>query len=1093
MLSIYKASAGSGKTFTLAYEYIKLLLGYKVEGTETYRLYKKTANRHRSILAITFTNKATDEMKRRIIHELAVIAGMEPGWMKESPYAEKLTDLFKCTRDELKLAAENALRGVLFDFNFFNISTIDSFFQLILRTFAREAELTGNYELDLRSDYAVAYGVNELFQSLSTHHDAPDTRRTVKWITDYLLSKMEKGDSTSLFNRSTRPHKEFVSLIDGLNNETLSMHHAEMTRYLAEPTRIERFLAHVNDRRKLIIADIQSRCAYAVTVIEAHESGSAKINARFKKMLIDRISSGKVAEPGKMITQAAADPTAYYSKAMQAYAETHPMPELEAAISDACKAVIDGYNEMITIIEIRQNIFVLGVLAKIFGFIEQFRAENNTLLLSDTNTLLRSIIGEDDTPFIYERLGLRLHHFLIDEFQDTSRMQWDNLSPMVSESVANASDSLIIGDEKQCIYRFRNSDPSLLQHRIEGQFSGQTKISGNSEKDNTNWRSSADVVAFNNELFTALALECGCSDVYANVTQRISPAHAHHSGYVEVTAVEADNVAEYGECALCRMAEHIKRQLASGYKPSDIAILTRRSSEGTQAIDYLMRLMADDSDFPKFRIISDDALRVDSAPSVRLIVSVLKMIATPQATSPETDTGVRQRKTRRHLMNMLNAYEFMVSRGAATHDALKAAIDNPVEFAGDVSELTSMECFNLTSLVERIINRYLSPGMHHDENMYISAFQDVVAEFSSLGINDIHSFIVWWEEKGHLSKVSAPQDENALRVMTIHKSKGLEFQCVHLPFMSHKLVDFMSHEWFDGNALASTFADIDPDIIPPLIPLLPKEALLLTPWAEQYGQRYSEQLLDELNILYVAFTRAVTELIVSYPKPKSAAMVTAGQYLDAAIHASGLAASIDENGVLRRGVPSTHKAEERKLITAIEPFYAEDMPVYYTNDRNDLWANINIDQTRPLDFSFSRDRGIVLHNVLRNVRNVADLPNAVAEAVKAGYIPTVAYADILEGLEAELQRDEVKGWFDGFRRVLCERPLTDAAGNHMRTDRIVWTAQGTVDVVDYKFGEEHTKRYSRKVREYVAALEAMGFKNVRGFLWYLDSGKIVKI
>lgn len=1096
MLSIYKASAGSGKTYKLAFEYIKLLLGYKAEGSDRYYLSKSNANRHRSILAITFTNKATEEMKRRIIHELAVLAQMEPGWKKESSYLDDLIKLFGCTVDEIRAAAANALRNILCDFSFFNISTIDSFFQLILRTFAREAELTGNYELDLHSDYAVAYGVNELFQSLAITHDDPDTQRTVKRITDYLMSKMERGDSTSLFNRTAKLHKNFIRLINDLNNETLATRHAEISEYLADHSRIENFLTQINEYRRILIADIQQACRDALSAIDTHCSTlKSGVNGKFTKLLVSRSTDTKLAKPTAMIIDAADDPSSTFTNGLKKLIETHPMPELERAIQSACRTIIDNYGIMITASLIQQNIFVLGVLSKIFGFIEQFRTENNTLLLSDTNSLLRNIIGEDDTPFIYERLGLRLHHFLIDEFQDTSRMQWDNLRPMVSESISTNSDCLIIGDEKQCIYRFRNSDPSLLQHHIEEQFAGQTMITGKAENENTNWRSSADVVEFNNELFRLLASECGCADIYANVCQ--NTAQADHPGYVKISAIEADSVDEYAETALEQMAAEIKRQIESGYKASEIAVLTRKIAEGERVIEYLIHRISTDDEFPKFRIVSDDAMRVDSAPSVRLIVSALKMMVSvdPTASDEAASSEPAARKTRRDLMKFINVFEIMSNKGMQPDEAIGEALRSHNKYALDFKAETSVNSFNLTSLVECIISSdFISDDMKENENMFISAFQDIVSDFSYTGINDINSFINWWDEKGHKSKISAPQDDDSLRVMTIHKSKGLEFKCVHIPFTQHKMVNFQSHEWFDGQLLTDTFKFIDPGLIPPLIPIVPAGALAYTPWCEQYERRRKEQLLDELNILYVAFTRAIDELTVSYSKPKSATCDTAGSYISLAINSPTLQSHTSLDGTFIKGTPTTPKRNSRsKSNTVLEPSESVFMPVYKSNVRKDLWDNINLDDIRPIDFSYSRHRGIVLHNVLRRTRTASDLPNAVAEEVRAGYIPHHEAQSVIDSLEAELSREEVKPWFDGFTRVLCERELTSADGKHHRPDRIVWTAGGTIDVIDYKFGQENKNKYARQVNDYINHMRSMGYENAKGYVWYLDSGKIVKV
>lgn len=1100
MLSIYKASAGSGKTFTLAYEYIKLLLGYKDETDGTYHLHKHGRDRHRFILAVTFTNKATDEMKRRIIHELAVLGDMEPQWTEPSPYLDRLTHEFRCSPQDLSRAAATALRQLLFDFNFFQVSTIDSFFQIILRTFAREAELTGNYEVDLDNERAIGFGVRELFDSLRTNTDSTDTRRAVQWITDYLLRRLSEGKAVSLFNRSSHIHSEFLRFIAGISNDMFTIHYQEMMDYLSKPERLIEFSRQLSTRIDTVTAHTRTSCTEALRTIDSRayiDGKKRKVSSYLLAQLSDVATTGEDKSTRTTAASVLQDITKAYTKPLKEYLDSSPDSGLEDSITEACRAIVESKDELKLLRNTRKNLFVLGILEKVYQYIDSYRADNNTILLSDTNGLLRDIIGDDDTPFIYERVGVWLHHFLIDEFQDTSRLQWENLRPLLHEGQASDHDSLIIGDEKQCIYRFRFSDPTLLQSQVHSDFPANAQTKGNDSAGNTNWRSSADVVRFNNALFSHLAHATGFTDIYGNVCQNVSPKHATHRGYVELCGIDTPGDALFEKAAMDNMLAAIRRQLASGYRPCDIAILTRFNKEASRIIEYLMREISQDTSLRNLRIISDDAMLLASSPAVRLIISVLRHISTLDTARDETPDAPHRSKRMRELSGMLNRYEYAMSRCNDPEAALKSALSHTDEALDIADSIGDMDCFNLPSIVERIIGRYISSDTAATQNMYISAFQDVIADFCTYGPCDVQSFLKWWDETGRRSKISAPFDERAIRVMSIHKSKGLEFKCVHIPMVRWNMVSFGGYEWF---MTQGCIEGVDEEVIPPMLPYIPEKYMANTPFASQYGTRCGEMLLDELNVLYVAFTRAIDELIVCYDStakdsdsyPVSAMLAQTLPQLDGGDTLSEELPTDDgENITVTRttfGTQTQACSEKSKSRTALDPETMIPMCGYYALDRDDLWQNTKVDSLR--DFSHARERGIVLHDVLARVRHISHLPRAIKESVRAGELPEDESADVESYLQEQLMRRDVKPWFEGYRRVLCERPMTLHDGSVCRPDRVVWNADGGIDVIDYKFGAEHPKQYARQVRGYMEALEAMGHDNVRGYLWYVDSGMI---
>ena len=1121
MLTIYKASAGSGKTFTLAYEYIKMLLGVKDKDTGRYTLNRKMRDRHRHILAVTFTNKATDEMKRRIVHELAVLGRIEPKWTKESPYEQMLCKDLGCNPEELREASASALRQLLFDFNFFQVSTIDSFFQTILRTFAREVDIAGNYEVDLDNDRAIGYGVRELFDTLQIDSHSPETHRLIHWITQYLLDELSGGRQIMLFNRQSKVHARFISFIKNISNDDFADHYDEMMDYLSEPSRLKLLTEQLASTEDAIRASTRQACRKALDTIQSRgydpdpsqkgKSQELKVTSLLFKQLTDIAEKGEETGTRTSAAKALADISTAYKKKLREALESAPDPSLEADITDACRAIIEGTARLKLYRKIRANVFVLGLLERVYFHINNYRNDNNTIFLSDTNTLLREIIGDEKdngAPFVYERVGVWINHYLIDEFQDTSRIQWENLSPLLHEGQSENDDSLIIGDEKQCIYRFRFSDPTLLQSGVGQAFPHSSRTKGNNPADNTNWRSSRDVVEFNNRLFGSLARITGFEEIYDNVAQNVSPRHSDHRGYIRTTEIEAagSDDAALKETTLRLLTDDIARQLADGYKPCDITILTRFNQEAADVISHLMEAADTRSELAGLRIMSDDAMAIVSAPAVRLIISILRYIAMPQA-EPETtaEPTTRRRALQKEIGRMVNNFEHLVSCGADNNEALQAAIialnekDKNIHAAVSAEEevASTMACFNLPSLVEHIIGGYLSAEMRRDQNMYISAFVDSVTEFCSRGTSDIHAFLKWWDESGHRTKISAPFDERAIRIMTIHKSKGLEFKCVHIPFANWKMVSFKGLEWFEtGGQLPG----IDPANVPPMIPLQPSSMLEGTQFEPFYRQRCREQLLDELNVLYVALTRASDELsIICRKSTAEGDPQTVNDLLRLGFDEIEMVPSDpdelpdDIEGVTINtiGSPTHPQQSEKDSPTALEPDSASAMEPYTTLPRKDLWDNLELDRDEEL--SEARERGILLHDTLARISHAGDLDKAVDRMIYRGLMQRDEAEEIRKYLRRELSREEIAPWFEGYHKILKERDIVIDNKIVGRPDRVIWRADGHIDVVDYKFGAENPRKYARQVSIYMDHLRSMGHDNIRGFIWYVDSGKITPV
>lgn len=1167
MLTIYKASAGSGKTFTLAYRYIKLLLGVKTEGSDRYTLNMRKylggrpveRRPHSHILAITFTNKATAEMKSRIIAELDALGHLpEPG-KKDTPYAAMLMDDYRCTREDLAEVASRSLTELLHDYGAFNVSTIDSFFQTILRTFAREVERQGDFRLELDNVYVIGAALSMLFDDLNEGSVTPN-RAVSRWLESMSTERVRVGDDYNPFNRGGGMYKSILSGLKQTFNEDFEDRAAEVHEYMSDPSRLERFgkaiakaVADLAEREKAVTA----RCIDDLT---AAGFGLARIKG-IRDMLATTATDGLQEKHAKILL--AASPTQKYMQSIRARdyiadqlftkpkrGEAEPSAGVFNIIYDWVSEICRLYVRRDVLARINAARDNLWALSYIDDYINRFRQENNLVLLSDTNSLLRSIISEDETPFIYERVGVELRHFLIDEFQDTSRMQWDNLKPLVANSLASMHDNLIIGDVKQSIYRWRGGDPTLLASRVaENDFAGLNEVRGEQPGENTNYRSAHDIVRFNNTLFAAIAASRGI-DGYEGITQALPDNTAALTAHIDIADLSDENIQDDTgryltqaqiermtadgialtpeNVALERCAAAIIDQHRRGYRWGDIVILCRRNRpDATMVVEYLM------SRYPEIKIMSDEALLVRNSSAVKLIVSILEIIdrawsgdEAAEAAAAADDNPVKHRP-RRDCAIMIDRFEYFAAHGSTVEQALAMALDPSVTIIetdqsacslnDDLVKLREMAPANLIALVEAIIERKITPAQRAAELAYITAFVDTVIDFSNNYNPSLHGFIEYWTSHRDTVTIGSGANQDAVTVMTVHKAKGLEWPCVHIPLMQWNLVSQPKSQWFTLDGLT----EADPADRPPLIHLPAARTFALdgSPLADQTIRRIKSETEDNLNVAYVAFTRAVRELHISMlGKTDQNSMREAIRETLASPAAfegdlyTDLAANTDSRGNLSIGAPTQSAKHKDPAETLPGPEYTvafselnkrltqlEDMT---TADLSDSDPDIGNTPDRQITDRGDTDKmreaarnGMNMHAILSRMTVADDLGRAISAATSA----------LREG-DAEIYREtlarafaeggaDVARWFDpGAKRVLTEQPVyVPQRDESFRPDRIVWNADGTIDIVDYKFTSEVLDAHRTQVAGYVSLLASMGYTGIRGYLWYPAMRHIVKV
>ena len=1098
MILINKASAGSGKTYTLVKEYLIMLLGKKTEGGN-YILDKHPNDNHRYILAITFTNKATEEMKSRIVETLDVLASNPD----ESPYITDLTTMLGASKDDISKSAGIAERQMLEDYTNFNVCTIDTFFQKILRTFAYEVNLSSNYGVELNDEYVVELGVNNLKTRL--HDESGKKNKSLShWLWMFVQDSIKNGSSWDVFYKPKSKKTVDNSLYNFakvLTNEVVKKNSKQLFDFLADPKNIQAFNVALNSGISNLIPKVKE-CVDEI--FKMLEGPGIKANNYFTKFL-DALNNSDnpflIKDLDKKVEKKIAD---------QSFVNKNSAKVNESAICLYLEQIRDYNTVYASYKKILDLTYQLGLLGDINASMQDFTNENNTILLSGTNDIVKRIIDGCETPFIYERIGMYLHNFLLDEFQDTSRMQWENLLPLVRNGLANGHDSLIIGDVKQSIYRFRNSDPQLLHSQLKVDFSNDS-IKYN-EGRSINWRSARNIVHWNNAFFQFLSMALNMDEFYADVEQEVSPKNEKLPGHVVVARREIpdkkkdtdgsndceiknddnsnDNDLNFKEWAIEKMIVDLQSLLARGFKQKDIAVLSNTNREGQLAISRIMKWNIENPD-KQMKVVSEESLLVISSPAVRIVVNILKMLDRCEA---HNEDG-------REMPMVLRRFEANRSEGMDTSEAFEDAIVSKDEDIADyidrLYETSKSAC--LDSVVEQIIKSQLSKQMTEENTPYLLAFLDSVVDFMSRYGSNIHHFLKWWDKVGPGLSISSPDNIDAIRVITIHKSKGLQFPCVLIPMFDWNF-DQSSIEWIE----TAGFKDKLPKgvAIPPIVPV--KRDNKSTLFDNEFKEIARSNIMDSLNKTYVACTRAQYELII-YTENNKELGLQLSQFLETCRNNADIAPTPTENcdpdvvyelgkPMLRSDIPALN-SDDNVLPDNVE---SRIMPPYSVVSDVDRWKLTSPDIIIDVRGT-TRWVGEMLHKVMERVRTPKNLKKAFGRALHRGMITEEEHDEYLALLSKRLADPRVADWFANDNRLMLERSVTIGGNGQKRPDRVVMKPNGEIIIVDYKFGDrsdDNDTKYKRQVAGYKRAVcDALGCRPdcVSGYVWYIHSGDILAV
>jgi ATP-dependent helicase/nuclease subunit A len=847
-LIIYKASAGSGKTYKITEEYLRL--AFRIP------FYH--------ILAVTFTNKATAEMKDRITGALDSLAKG-----RDSSYLKILMEDSGMEEAAVRKKAGMLVDEILQNYSRFSVGTIDSFFQRVIRGFARETGLQSGFELELDNSRVLDKVIDRLMIETSTNSGL------MKWLMRYADGRIREGHSWNF-------RQDIGRLGTQVFNETFMEFRKEMTEKLSDREFMNSYMASLyavrDDFEKQMSGFGTAGLAFmdqrGLTVND-FIYGSKGVAGYFEK-----IASGKQFEPGKRVLDAVSDPEVWCTKKSAKKDEIIQAVQggLNRVLNQALELYGNSYPSYISSRLVLSNFYTLGILNDITRNIREYASENNLFLLSDVASLLAGIIGSNDAPFVYEKTGHFFRHFMIDEFQDTSAIQWKNFVPLISNSLAENNRNILVGDVKQSIYRWRNGDWRILANGIQEDMKIFTPQVRTLE---VNWRSKMNIVQFNNSLFSygpdiireqfrKEYTEAGLPEDFASdMTAQIGNAYAEHAqelpsgeekdgGYIKVSFLENDN-GKWRQNVTGNLPALIAGVRLRGYRLRDIAILVRNKRDGNQIARALLDWQSEYGieDGGSLDFISEEFLLLQESSSVRLILALLDHLVDPSV-----------RITRAVILNEYCRYLQCQPDERLTDHNLFGSIDAsgdswaenllPEEF---ISRKESLRHLSLYELVEQLIAIF---GLHDKGSgiPYLMAFQDVVLDFSRKEGGGTGPFLEWWEEHCSTLSVSSNDRQDALRIMTIHKAKGLQFKVVLIPFA----------EWnIDHNPLHDNFLWCRPIMKPfdrlDLVPVKYKSELAGSIFARDYFNEKMQVFVDNLNLLYVAFTRAEEEFHVFAPLP----------------------------------------------------------------------------------------------------------------------------------------------------------------------------------------------------------------------------------
>ncbi len=1068
---LFCASAGSGKTFSLAVQYITLLVAC---GPREYA----------STLAVTFTNKATAEMKERILEQLCGIGQCRPESEKYlKAVRDELRNGYRLTLsdEEIRKRCREALTALLHDYSRFHVSTIDSFFQSVLRNMAHELGLTAHLQVDISDEAAVEMAVEHLVESLQE-----EDSELLDWLDDYIQQQLAEDRSWDIAAALTKMgrnllREDYLCRVLDERNRPMNVAELKVFKQQLELETCERknLLKQRVDHLETIMGD---------NGIDYEELKGGKVLRTF----VEKLKSGNETD-------------AEWKKTLDTFTDTTNSVDalvkfknvsvaLERVLLNIRRAVDELHQEfdrqlpaLNTLQLLRNNLHPMGVLSAMNDQLMHQNADANRFSLAHTPILLAQMVNGSDAPFVYEKTGTRYRNVMIDEFQDTSRLQWQNFKVLLMNNVAGDGLSMVVGDVKQSIYRWRNGDWTILQNL---KTKGLGHVPTTRRNLDTNFRSMGNIVQFNNAFFPQAArwldslntqTSVPLGSLYDDVKQNWVEKQTGR-GYVRlhIRRVIQEND-DWPAITMQEMGEQMDRLHCDHKVPyNKMAILVRKKEHIALLINYFSK------QFPHIRLVSSEAFQLNYSVAVGMLVDALRVI----------DNYGRRDVSPLPLYHLMQMYLREVTRHAGKDTDylfLRPEEVLPRDFTNNLPVLRRMPLYTLCEHLYRTLHL----ERVGQQDAYLLCFFDELSAYLDTNPSDLASFLNYWDAT--LYKKNIPQSTvDGVSILTIHKSKGLQYHTVLVPFMDFAFERDRTDEtmWCHAKSAPANYMGS--------VPVRITSRMQKSEFATEYDQEHDARRADMLNILYVAFTRAEQNLLVwgakNQTKNDTIFSRTVGDIIVSGLEGQELAVETEED-TWEVGQPDDYEEKtEQKKYQAIRMCSFPGVSDIKQSEPARRFVRDVGSSDMPTDPTSKQQRyieqGKLMHYVLSQIRTAADLPAVMKQMTDEGILQDKLQQQRVEQLIGRgLQTEPVREWF-GEGTVLfreCDMITEKNGQTHIRRpDRVVQKGD-RIMVVDFKFGNAR-EEHQQQVREYMDFMKQMcPDQQVEGYLWYVYKNNVVRL
>ncbi len=1053
-LLLYSASAGSGKTHSIAGQYILLLFSKK--------------HAHRNILAVTFTNKACEEMKSRIVEEMYDIT-------KSTSPNERIQAIKKHTNlssSKISEISKDIFKDILHDYSFFSVSTIDSFFQKIVKNFTRETGIQYNYEIELDKEQIINKGVDDLMSLCETNSNLKNDiialveeniNESVKWdfrrklksfIKTVLESDYRKYESEyNIFFSDLAKYNEFKNKLYIIEKEfikNIEEFSSEMKNILlSNNLKYEDFS---RGNTSIIHRLIQTKERISANKMDTHFNNIGDISKWIKKSDIDK-------EPLK--------------------SSTIKLMSLSEKLENYYIQNITEYN---TARIIKKQLSFAKLIDKALKIIHQNLYETSKFLISEIPVFLSEIANQNSSSFIYEKTGTYYENYLIDEFQDTSKIQWNSFKPLLSESLSSGGEkqiNIIVGDLKQSIYSWRGGDWRLLASDVEQEFKNFIKNINLVD----NWRSGKTIVDFNNSFFDEASkiLQQSVNNETPLELQEITGNLVRQSIYGNLkqnTKKDFDSLVQIDvfkdtktlqDQIILNLIKNIEILQSKNYEPGDMMILVRSNKDGSLIAKEIIKYSQSKEAKPGviYDVVSSEALFISTNKAIKLIISCFRYLDNKNDNLAFTEAAysyyvfTKLKHDNEIVFNQLEFSEYLTRKLLKIKDNYNYSL---------LHELT--ELLILTLELNKI-----------EENVpFLNSFRDLIHEYSQNNTPEIRGFIEYWDEKGKTQNIKIPEKQNAINIITVHKSKGLASDIIFVPFCNWSLYKSNNTIWVDTNK--------EPYNVLPVWPANFDLKLKESHFAKNYYLDKFRQTIEAFNMLYVAYTRAKKALFISGEnKPSKVSIMSIvkkgienitqvensnWQIIDNEVkisYSQGSLSLTNKRNINTDYIKSYDVFIPNKQIV-IKPFYEKDKQSY-TDSNNIL-------------------KGVIYHKIFENIIEFADIDKAIQKLKNASIICDDSVDEYRDNITNILKNKYIKSWFDGSYSVSNEIEIADVGGIIKRPDRIMEN-ESEIIIVDYKFGDTEQSKYVKQTAQYSNLLRKMGYTNIKTYIWFVLNNYLLKV